>query len=160
MNNCSVFAGLKLGFRLVSAYETRLASDESNERFFVDFPSFVKFILVKAQTTKCFNQNTVGCMMSNIWRPFYANCAFCEINYDVVGKLETFEKDLLYVIIRKNMSHAVDLNQLGMKLRASEPKENKTLYYFRQLTAQQRKKLKALYSIDFEMFDYDPEPFM
>ena len=52
------------------------------------FPQFINRILSEWRTSKTANEH---------WRPYYINCDYCDIKYDFIGRVETFEKDLDFV---------------------------------------------------------------
>ena len=41
---------------------------------------------------------TGECPINWHWRPYGANCAVCDLDYDLIGKTEDFEQDAEYAI--------------------------------------------------------------
>ena len=41
--------------------------------------------------------NDIMTPQSEHWRPQFLNCNYCGINYDVIGRIETLNKDLKYI---------------------------------------------------------------
>ena len=103
------------------------------------------------------------------WRPFYLRCGYCEAEYDVIGKMETFEDDLKFIFESKNLTMASSSNSDNHFLRkkfnskqkmvgGSQAERIKT--YFEILPPRLRSGLKELYNWDFELFGYESEPYM
>ena len=105
------------------------------------------------------------------------SCNYCDIRYDMIGRVENLESDLEYIAMVKNFSS--DLYSLkddlhvhpsGIK-RFEKPTENftknngikekigKTKRYFMQLDTNQVKAIYHMYKIDFDMFGYSTDPY-
>ena len=62
-------------------------------------------------------QGCVGVRMSQCnkmdvhWRPFYARCHYCEVDYDYIGRMEDFDEGLRYIAARKNLTNLIDLSE-------------------------------------------------
>ena len=160
-------------FRLVSAYEDKvLGLSEFGEIFEIvrnkTFPEFVDFVLDEC-TSNRYNGH---------WEPQHVHCEYCDIKYDMIGRVEHLENDLKYIAFRNNFTSA--LNSMSSKLhihssggkRFEKPRKNisklknakqkmeKTKRYFKMLNASQLIKLYQMYEVDFEMFDYSAEPYL
>jgi hypothetical protein len=48
------------------------------------------------------------------WRPFYARCSYCDITYNVIGRVETFEEDFRYILLKQNLTNILPLKQTGV----------------------------------------------
>ena len=46
------------------------------------------------------------------WRPQYTNCPYCHIDYQVIGKLETFADDVKYIVLKRNLTSLIPLEDL------------------------------------------------
>lgn len=103
--------------RLVSAYLDKIR-DQNDASYFwriaiirkkfggdeATFENFVRYILDSPELTGCVASTTSESSSSSSlsscdavdahWRPFFARCAYCDVDYDVIGKLETFEEDV------------------------------------------------------------------
>ena len=100
------------------------------------------------------------------WEPQYIHCNYCNIRYDIIGRVETLEDDLEYIAEVNNFKfdlyrikdglhvHPTFKRKSGIK----EPAE-KIKHYFMQLNATQVYKIYHMYRIDFEMFGYSTEPY-
>eukprot|EP00092_Neocalanus_flemingeri_P057252 GFUD01067984.1.p1 GENE.GFUD01067984.1~~GFUD01067984.1.p1 ORF type:complete len:291 (-),score=38.02 GFUD01067984.1:102-974(-) len=132
--------------RLVSAYYNQVQSSGKT------FDQFVQSVLRTANTTQ--NKQTYF-EMNQHWRPYNTYCAFCNINYKVISKSETFKED------KKEIMHMLGLEdedeEKRMNKQPGNTTESKTRELFRNLTEEVKIALVDLYKYDFAMFDYDPE---
>eukprot|EP00092_Neocalanus_flemingeri_P005168 GFUD01005557.1.p1 GENE.GFUD01005557.1~~GFUD01005557.1.p1 ORF type:complete len:298 (-),score=25.97 GFUD01005557.1:102-995(-) len=130
--------------RLVSAYYDKIKPSGK-----MMFDQFVQYVLMTANATQ--NNKFVG--MNPHWRPYNTLCAFCNINYKVISKMETFDED------KKEIMHMLGLEDEEMRLgvHIGNTIESTTRELFRNLTEEVKIALADLYKYDFAMFDYDPE---
>ena len=103
------------------------------------------------------------------WRPFYLRCGYCEVDYDIIGKMETFEDDLKFIFESKNLTMASSSDMDSGFLRKKFNSKRKTVgmkqaerikTYFEILPPRLRQGLKELYHWDFELFGYESKPYM
>ena len=107
------------------------------------------------------------------------HCDFCEINYDIVGRVETLEEHLKYIAHINNFTSFLPndeskyhVHPSGIK-RFTSPKdilfnnitilrikEEKTMKYFSMLDLKQLDGLYNMYQIDFELFGYSEYPYV
>ena len=90
------------------------------------------------------------------------NCHYCEIKYDMIGRVETFYKDLNYIASINNFSTA-SKSHLMVNAKNSpntSTTEEKAMKYFSTLNSTQLYKLYNLYRMDFEIFGYHVYPFV
>jgi hypothetical protein len=133
------------------------------------FSEFIDFILVECKSHQC-NEH---------WQPQYKHCDFCEINYDIVGRVENLEEDLKYIAHINNFTSALPNDERNFhvhpsgikrftspegtqqnKLINSQRKDEKAIKYFSLLTSNQLKGLYNMYQIDFEIFGYSEYPYV
>ena len=159
-------------YRLVSAYEdkaighsvTGVVYDSVKNK---TFPQFIDHVL-KEQTSG----------QAEHWRPQFLNCNYCNINYDLIGRVETLKKDLEYISYIKILQFTASKNEkfkvnpTGDKTikkhdtkseETNEQKittEEKTIKYFSTLSETQLEKLYQLFRLDFEIFGYSVYPFV
>ena len=130
--------------RLVSAYLDKI------DRKKTSFPEFVDRVLREFETTKV-----------NIhWKSFFDRCFHCDIPYNVIGRIETFQEDVQYIILKNNLEKILDLETtLQFHSLNSSKKDTKkeSLYHFLKLNLTQIQQLYAVYQMDFEMFNYDAD---
>ena len=133
------------------------------------FPEFIDFILNEWKSHQC----------NPHWQPQYMRCNYCEINYDVVGRVENLEEDIKYIAHINNFTSSLPKNEWHFhvhpsgikqftspkhiqqnKLMDSKRKEEKAIKYFSLLTSDQINGLHNMYQIDFEIFGYSEYPFV
>ena len=93
----------------------------------------------------------------NIFRPYYNQCHYCHLKFDVIGHLEDSLDDTMYIAIKQNLTTL--LPELTKTIRKSKEKRSsldRIEHHMTQLSPQQRRKLYNLYKLDFELFGYDP----
>ena len=159
-------------YRLVSAYEDKvLGLSENGEIFGVvknkTFPEFVDHVLKEWKHHSC-NEH---------WEPQYMHCDYCDIRYDIIGRVENLERDLEYIASVNNFTS--DLHSLKddlhmhpsgtkrferprkkvVKTNTVKGKMEKTIRYFTLLNSTQVGNLYRMYEIDFEIFGYSTEPY-
>ncbi|PNF36086.1 hypothetical protein B7P43_G12748 [Cryptotermes secundus] len=117
-------------------------------------PTFVEFLhyLVK---TKTFDEH---------WRPFTAECAPCELNYQIILKMETLEEEQLFLATKLNLLDALlTVNSTGLLLHNTNPngrtEHNYAQQYYRDVPNQLLQDVYMLYEKDFRLFDYSPEEY-
>ena len=131
------------------------------------FPEFVDHVLKEWKSHQC-NEH---------WEPQYMHCDYCDIRYDIIGRVENLENDLKYIAWKNNFTS--DLVSLKDDLhvhpsgtmRFGKPSEKisknwnknekieKTKRYFMLLNTSQLDRLYSMYQIDFEMFGYSAEQY-
>ena len=88
-------------------------------------------------------------------RPYNSYCAFCNIKYDIVSKMETFEEDKqrTYDIL------GLENEQKGerMNINGGDDIQNKTRDFFKNVSEDHLAALVNFYKYDFLMFDYDSD---
>ena len=97
-----------------------------------------------------------------IFRPYFHNCRYCDLEYDVVGQLDEYEEDILYMAMRQNLTSK--MKELTKATHATTKKNKitnmKILDYMSKVPHEVREKLFELYKIDFEMFGYEYTQFL
>ena len=103
------------------------------------------------------------------------NCNYCKIHYDMIGRVETFEKDLQYISTTTNnyKLYLSTTNNVKLQVHPSvifldskstyqskTTTEEKTIRYFSTLNSTQLNYLYHLYQMDFEIFGYSVYPFV
>ena len=59
-----------------------------------DFESFIKYVIMECNKFRS-NQKR----MNTHWRPYYNKCGYCDVDYDVIGRAETFIDDTRYIFV-------------------------------------------------------------
>uniref|UniRef100_A0A1B0D8W1 Carbohydrate sulfotransferase n=1 Tax=Phlebotomus papatasi TaxID=29031 RepID=A0A1B0D8W1_PHLPP len=94
------------------------------------------------------------------WSPIYSFCTPCSINYTLIAKVETFQRDTEYIIRQAGLESLL-LNKLpNKKIRAiSNRSTSDTRHlipkYFGQIDAQTLDQILEIYEPDFELFGYN-----
>ena len=107
-------------FRLVSAYEDKVLCSQctSKQRSKTyknleekTFPEFVDHILMEYKKSDCNKSYNFPCPSIDVhWRPYNARCAYCDIPYNVIGRLETFDDDIKYILLKQNLTSLLPLD--------------------------------------------------
>ena len=91
------------------------------------------------------------------WVPYWLHCHLCEVEYDVIAKMETITEDTDFISDRSGLSSFnISLPWSNKK----RPREDVTSEYIKQLSLTQLRRLYEIYKPDFEMFDYSIEPYL
>ena len=96
--------------------------------------------------------------MSPYSRPYLPKCHYCDIDFDVIGKLEDFEEDVAYIAEKVNLTeHLRLMNHVQNKNpeKGEESRRERRDKFMSQLNPETVRDLYELYKIDFEMFGYD-----
>jgi len=80
-------------------------------------------------------------------------CAYCDVDYGFLLKYESLEKDLSLLKDELDLKYDVTVKDEER----TEVSFNKTARYIRLLDRDTLKRLTEAFSVDFEMFDYDPK---
>ena len=162
----------KLRFKLVEDYGS------------VNFQSFLKHVRATLQNyEKCIYAGQNKKCDSGIdvhWRPFYQRCAYCDMSYDFIGRMENFGADVMEVVERANLTSDISVEEalglqshftsndslqhgqntkseeaLALPIKASP----RALEYFAKVDKSLIKDLLKLYLKDFQLFQYSSEGF-
>ena len=90
------------------------------------------------------------------WVPYWLHCHVCEMEYDIIGKMETIADDMEFIAERSGLA-ATNISLPWSNRRNSGDKVS--LNYFRGLPVNQLMGLYRIYKLDFEMFGYKVEPY-
>ena len=96
--------------------------------------------------------------LNNHWRPFTFKCCYCDINYDLIGRMETWNDDLDYIIQKRGLEKVLPFQKANISHHASNIGTKEiTKEYFNTLSQKQKEDLYHMFRLDFEMFNYDPK---
>ena len=90
------------------------------------------------------------------WVPYWLHCHVCQLEYDIVGKMETVEEDMKFIMDTTGLS-ATNLSLPWANRRGSS--NSVSLEYFEKLSQTQIDGLYNIYQPDFEMFGYSAKPY-
>ena len=87
-------------------------------------------------------------------------CLYCDVDYNVIGKLEDFDEDVAYIAEKQNITEHLGLlkyvqHKTWEKRKDAQSKREKRDKYMSQLSQEMVSDLFELYKIDFEMFGYE-----
>ena len=112
----------------------------------VTFTEFVQYLLDIEESEE-------NVKLNNHWDFFYKLCHPCLVNYDVIGKYETMDDDVDYVLKRAKVDHIVKFpkaNRYSNAPRTADILEK----YFSKLSSREVHALWKMYSVDYTMFGY------
>ena len=85
------------------------------------------------------------------FRPLWASCPFCTINFDIIGKLENYEEDEKFIVQKLNLDIPLGLH----KNSGGKSKSEKRTEFFSKIPIELTQGLFKIYELDFEMFGYE-----
>eukprot|EP00094_Tigriopus_californicus_P012624 TCALIF_12204-PA protein Name:"Similar to chst14 Carbohydrate sulfotransferase 14 (Danio rerio)" AED:0.05 eAED:0.05 QI:537/0.5/0.66/1/0/0/3/0/154 len=59
----------------------------------LSFNSFIQHVLYEFESS-C---SLADCKVNHHWQPFYDQCGFCNVSFDVIGTLDEFQSDMIYI---------------------------------------------------------------
>ncbi len=110
-----------------------------------------------------------GCFRRVTYVVGAARCGYCKLDYDLIGKVETFAADAAFVFRAANLGDAIDVREAFRNYNPGPGGgggggggggSDKALSYFSSLTPGQKESLSRMYRTDFEMFGYSPDEYM
>ena len=118
------------------------------------FATFLDFIITKHKNLH--------------WKKFYLRCSYCDLQYSVIGRAETYSEDTKYILLKANLTSNIPLENADFRKHADytnkdkkltheangEP-EARTLEYFKNINQTVIQTLYEMYKIDFELFNYN-----
>lgn len=137
--------------RLVSAYQDKIVNFIGEYKRLksvigakfgeVNFTNFVKYVLSELSS---------GDIVDVHWRPFVSRCNYCNVDYTIIAKFETFGLDLDHISSMAGVKFSSKHDHQGGDTSLVTTK------LFSQLPRRYGEQLYQVYKMDFEMFDYDP----
>ncbi len=93
------------------------------------------------------------------WRPQYNNVMIKLIDYDFIGRMETFKGDLLTVASRANipLNESMIPHRNSKKSQEASSSENSQVNIRDLIDEKSERIIRSLYAKDFEIFNYDPQ---
>jgi len=147
------------GGDIVQKYRERyLQKFPKNPLFIRKEPSFVEFAhyLIETPLTE-FDEH---------WRPIYLLCPPCFFNFDIVVKMETFDRDSGFILEQKNLDDGITMKKKHSSISKKKGKANKEdkdevqRKLFGQLSQAMIRALHDKYRVDFAMFEYGIEEYV
>lgn len=141
----------KLRRRIVEKYRTATNSSRSP-----NIPTFQEFARYLVDVIPLNPHPKEVKFMDRHWKPFYLNCAPCNIDYDLILKLETINEDTMYVSQRYHLG----IKEVALKHHKSSNSTNTTLTFFKTLPQHITQALYQRFRVDFLMFNYSVSPYL
>ncbi|XP_034100413.1 carbohydrate sulfotransferase 11 [Drosophila albomicans] len=117
------------------------------------FEEFVRFLIKEHKAGRRFDEH---------WAPVYSFCTPCSVNFSIIGKTETFQRDSEFIIRQAGLESLLlgklprrKLRKIGNLARSGIKSEALVERYFADLDRTTLDQLLKIYRIDFELFDYD-----
>ncbi|XP_065085055.1 carbohydrate sulfotransferase 11 [Ochlerotatus camptorhynchus] len=115
------------------------------------FREFLEFLVAHYKSGGRFDEH---------WSPVYSFCTPCSINFTLIAKVETFQRDSEYIIRQAGLETLL-LNKLprsrlrSITNRAASNTRNLTPRYFSQIDERLLTEVLEIYQLDFELFGYN-----
>lgn len=124
-------------------------------------PTFTQFLMRVRDDMRQMWKTGGECAMNKHWRPYWVSCSPCQIDYDVLAKFETIDLDNEYIIQESKLQGEF----VNMHTHASINDEFKSTseavnHYFSEVPVALLREIVELYKPDFQLFEYDPEPYL
>lgn len=117
------------------------------------FEEFVRFLIQEHKAGRRFDEH---------WAPVYSFCTPCSVNFSIIGKTETFQRDSEFIIRQAGLESLLlgklprrKLRKIGNLAKSGIKSEVLVERYFSDLDRSTLDQLLKIYRIDFELFDYD-----
>lgn len=134
----------KIGTKIIQKYRkkpTKISLEKGDD---VTFVEFVNYVMDESKTNRK--------RMDVHWLPAIELCRPCSIEYDFIGKVETLEQDVSFLLQKLNEADLILSFQEKQKARhTTQSVWRETM---KQLSQQQMDDLISLYASDFQIFGY------
>ena len=121
------------------------------------FPAFADLVLDEYRKDICYGSSL--CPFSSVdihWRPLSSKCSHCDVSYNVIGHMETFNDDIKFISTKANLSLEILKQENSSKdVQLIMNKKNESLIFFSRLNLTQISELYRMYETDFRLFNYD-----
>ncbi|CAG5120380.1 unnamed protein product, partial [Candidula unifasciata] len=132
-----------LSRKMVKVYRTN-----STLRGGVTFEEFVKYLVDPAQIIPT----------NPHWQPFYELCRPCEMMYDFVGKLSTFNEDTRYILKINKLEKLVEFPKTPDSPHTLHKTDTLLNSYYSKIPKELLRKLYNVYYPDYVLFDFNIPP--
>ena len=131
------------GRRIIQMYRANATNESLTAGNDVTFEEFVRYILDPVARQEV--------LVDRHWMSFHETCHPCYIRYDFIGKFETLREDAVYVIKRLGGGIAFPDDPDNKWMRSGELVEKMR----RSISDATYQRLRELYALDYELFDYN-----
>ncbi|XP_064083641.1 carbohydrate sulfotransferase 13-like [Macrobrachium nipponense] len=123
-------------------------------------PSFLQFLYKVRDEMQFFWKIMDGAVVDPHWTPYWYSCAPCQIQYDIIAKMETLDLDQEFIIHAGNLQDAlVNARTHASKFDGYSDSETAANEYFKVIPLGLLKELEQLYWPDFKLFGYDADKY-
>ena len=131
----------------ILAYRNRLNVDSRYPKnsVGVTFSEFVKFLSDQRQRSH----------YDEHWAPMSEICFPCQMKYDIIGKLETFETDSRFILNKLGTPELLDVALRRPPQTTHSSESLQIQQYFKTLSKEDIEGLRHRYADDFGLFGYD-----
>ena len=91
--------------------------------------------------------------------PMTKMCGFCLVDYDFIGKMETWERDASFILQRTGLSSSKEASEEVVNSSKGGSTDERARQFWSTLSEEQTDFLKQYYKNDCEMFGYNFEQF-
>ena len=114
------------------------------------FSMFLDTVLKEAEEMK---KSGKAKKMFTDWRPYHDTCYFCQVEYTVISKTESFEEDKKRIL--RMVGERGEEEEEMLHVHAGSNIQNVTKEYFQNVSEEVKEKLLKVYKYEFALFDYD-----
>ena len=131
---------MRIGRKIIQRYRPGASQHSMQTGDDVTFEEFVMFLLDE-RTKQPYDIH---------WRPYYQICHPCMMQYDFVGKYETLNQDVDFILEELGVKHLIDFPERPNTFKTSDVLKA----VFSNISSEQVHNLWKLYSVDYSMFGY------
>lgn len=137
---------LKIGTKIIEKYRVNPSKRSLETGYDVTIPEFISYVIDEWKER---DEKPVDVH----WRSMVDLCHPCSIKYDVIGKFETMQKDVDYLL------NQLGEDKIGQYFKAYEPYATSSLVkdFMQEISKKQWNALLRIYRDDFDIFGYDPD---
>ncbi|KAK7073208.1 hypothetical protein SK128_020864 [Halocaridina rubra] len=123
-------------------------------------PSFLQFLQKVRDDMKFFWKVMDGTLVDPHWTPYWYTCASCQIQYDIIAKVETLDLDQEFIIRAANLQGVlVNARTHASKSDGYIDTDSAAAKYFGQIPIDLLRELEQLYWPDFKLYNYTADKY-
>ncbi|XP_006821771.1 carbohydrate sulfotransferase 11-like [Saccoglossus kowalevskii] len=134
--------------RLISELLSKMQQITESNSSTMNFHNFVDYLIKTKEPTETWNSH---------FRPMHLLCFPCNIDYDIIGHLETIHEDSEYLF--HEIGSTLSYPKKSSRTATNSSTTDNLLRYFSTISDDQIWNLYKIYKMDFEMFGYSPSEF-
>ncbi|XP_068236784.1 carbohydrate sulfotransferase 13-like [Palaemon carinicauda] len=136
----------------VSSSGVRKADEPSKE---YSHPTFLQFLYKVRDDMKFFWKVMDGTVVDPHWTPTWYSCAPCQIQYDIIAKMESLDVDQEFILHAANLQDTlVNARTHASKFDGYSDSATAAREYFQDIPLGLLKELEQLYWPDFKLYGY------